>query len=982
MKKNLSLHLRQALILVFTIGISSMLISQKTITGTISDASSGETLIGATISVPNSSIGTSTDIDGAYSLSVDDAVTELEISYTGYRTVRLTIPQSNILNASLEFGEILDDVVIIGYGEIKREDATGSVQSVSSKDFNKGVIAGPQQLLSGKVAGVNITTDGNPGGSSSIRIRGESSLDASNSPLIVVDGIPLGDGVGGGRNALNLINPNDIESMTVLKDASATAIYGNRASGGVIIITTKKGQVGAPFAISYNGNISFGNISKKIDVLSPDEFRAAIMENESDNVDLLTDANTDWQEEIYRQASGMDHNLNASGAIGNIPYRASLGYTNFNGLLKRDNFNRISTNVNITPRLIDNRLQLNLGIKNVRTNNFFGNTGAIGSAIVYDPTKPVRDEFSVFGGYTTWTIDEDNLIPNGLAPSNPIALIEQVDNETSVNRFILSASADYRFSFLKELRANLNLAYDDANGNGTVVIPNNAAFSFDLETGGGANNNFSSDRTNKLLEFYLNYKKDFDRHTIDAIVGYSWQHFFLNDFSENFSASGIQNEGDDLNGKPREYYLVSYFTRLNYDFDDRILATFTLRSDGTSRFSPGSRWGYFPAVGLAGKILDRKSDYFNLLKLRAGWGITGQQDIGENLYSWQGTYVLSTTTAGYQFGDQFYNTYRPDGYDENLKWEETTTYNLGLDFSIIKNRFSGSLDIYQRNTKDLLANIPIAAGTNLTNFLTTNIGDMENQGVELAFNLAPISKEKVRWDININGAYNTSKITKLTSSDDPDFIGNQRGGIAGGVGSLAQIHSVGFAPYSFYVYEQLYDEDGNILEGEYADRNEDGVVNTDDLYRYEKRAPDFTFGFSNSVQIHNLDFSFAGRASKGNFVYNNVQTNNGYLRGLYNPSGYISNVHSIAVEQNLMEGTTLILSDAFVEDASFLKIDHITIGYTFPNLVKNGVRIYSTIQNPIILSGYSGIDPEVFDGLDNAIYPRARTILFGLSVNL
>ncbi len=982
MKKNLTLCPRIALILTLVFGIPILLFGQKTISGIVSDASSGETLIGATITIPNSSTGTITDIDGAYSLVINDSVTELEISYTGYQSVRLPIPKDNILNVSLALGEILDEVVVIGYGEVKRQDVTGSVRSISSKDFNKGVIAGPQQLLSGKIAGVNITTDGSPGGGSVIRIRGEASLGASNDPLIVVDGIPLGEGVGGSRNALNLINPNDIESMTVLKDASATAIYGNRASGGVIIITTKKGKVGAPFSISYNGNISFGNITKNIDVLSADEFRSALTNHFGENspeTELLTDANTDWQEEIFRQASGMDHNINVSGAFGNIPYRASVGYTNFNGLLKRDNFKRISTNVNITPRLIDNRLQLNLGIKNVRTNNFFGNFGAIGSALAYDPTKPVRDESDIYGGYTTWTIPNGN--PNALAPANPVALIEQRDDESTVKRYILSASADYRFSFLKELRANLNLAYDSANGSGTVIIPDNAAFAFDLETGGGANNNYSSDVTNRLLEFYLNYRKEIGIHTFDLVGGYSWQNFRFKNFSQNFSTSGIQNEGDQDDDNPSEYYLVSFFSRLNYDFKNRILATFTLRADGTSRFSPEARWGYFPAVGLAAKLIDRNSDFLDLIKLRVGWGVTGQQDIGQNFYSWQGTYQLSTPTASYQFGDQFINTYRPNGYDNNLKWEEASTYNIGLDFSVIRDRFSGTVEVYKRFTSDILNDIPIAAGTNLTNFLTTNIGDMESEGFELALNITPVLTENTRWDFNINGAYNKAEITKLTSSDDPAFEGNRVGGIAGGVGSTIQIHSVGFAPYSFYVYEQLYDESGNILEGQFVDRNEDGVVNTDDLYRYEKRAPNFTFGFSNSLKISNFDFSFAGRAIKGNFVYNNIKTSNGYLNGSYNSSGYIRNIHPIAVEQNLLEDETLILSDAFVEDASFLKVDHITLGYTFPTLVKNGVRVYGTLQNPFIVSDYSGIDPEVFSGIDNVIYPRARTILFGLNVN-
>jgi len=983
MKKSKSLYQKIPLILALGFILPALLYGQKTVSGIVTDAANGETLIGATVSVPNSSAGTITDIDGAYSLQVDEDVSQLEFRYTGYKTEIMTIPPSNRLDVSMSLGELLEEVVIIGYGEVKREDATGAIQSIEAKDFNKGMIAGPQQLLAGKVSGVNITTDGNPGGGSTIRIRGEASLGASNDPLIVVDGIPLGGGVDGSRNSLNLINPNDIESMTVLKDASATAIYGNRASGGVIMITTKKGAVGAPLSISYNGNISFGNIAEQIDVLSADQFRSTVIDRfgpESSQASLLTDANTNWQDEIFRQASGMDHNLNASGAIGQVPFRASVGYTDFNGLLRRDNFQRITTNINVTPRLMDNRLQLNLGFKNMHTNNTFGNFDAVGAALAFDPTKPVFDEDSEYGGYTTWTIPNGN--PNGLAPNNPVALIEQKDDQSTINRYVLSASADYRFSFLKELRANLNLAYDQTSSNGTVVIPDNSAFAFDLETGGGADNFYSDDETNTLLEFYLNYKKEMGNHTIDAMGGYSWQHFEFRNISQNFSTSGIQNEGDEDDENPSEYYLVSFFGRLNYDFKNRFLATFTLRADGTSRFSPSSRWGYFPAAAIATKLIDRDSDVLDLVKLRLGWGVTGQQDIGDDFYSWQGTYQLSTPTAQYQFGDQYFPTFRPNGYDEGLKWEESSTFNLGLDFSLIRNRFSGSLEVYKRYTKDVLNSVPVAAGTNLTNILLTNIGDMEGEGVELAFNISPIVKENFRWDFNINGAYNRAEITKLTASDDPDYVGILVGGISGGVGNTVQIHSVGFAPYSFYVYEQLYDENGDILEGQFADRNEDGQVNVDDLYRYEQRAPDFTFGFSNSIVYRNLDFSFAGRASRGNFVYNNVQTSNGFLNGIYNPSGFLRNLHPVALENNIEEDESIILSDAYVEDASFLRIDHITIGYTFPKLVKNGVRIYGTIQNPVVLSGYSGIDPEVFEGIDNVIYPRARTILFGLNVNL
>jgi len=981
MKKNLSLYPRLALILAFTICIPLMLISQKTVSGIISDASSGETLIGATITVPNSSIGTTTDIDGAYTLSVEDNVTELIISYTGYESMRLTIPSTNILSAALAFGEILDDVVIIGYGEVRREDATGSIQSISSKDFNKGAITGPEQLLAGKIAGVSITTDGGPGSGSTIRIRGQSSLLASNDPLIVVDGIPLsGSSISGGRNPLNIINPNDIESMTVLKDASATAIYGNRASGGVILITTKKGKLGTPFSIGYTGNISIGKTIDRVDVLNATDFKSIVTERfgeGSTEVSLLGDSNTDWQEEVFQQAIGTDHNLSISGAIGSVPIRASLGYTSMNGLIKTDKFDRLSGSLNLNPRLIDNRLQLNLGLKTVNTKNHFADRGAIGNAMSFNPTQSVLDASSPYGGFTTWTIANGN--PNTLAPTNPVALLELRDDISTVNRYIASASADYRFAFLPALRANLNLAYDFSNGSGTINVPQSASFAFDDLNGGGVNNIYDQTSKNSLLEFFLNYKKELGLQEFEIMAGYSWQHFHFDDSFTNSDVNGTASE-TSMGSDPSEYYLGALFARLNYNLDRRYLLTFTVRRDGVSRFSPENRWGLFPAAAFAVKLLDNENRYFNNVKLRLGWGSTGQQSIGDD-YAYQGRYQYGDPNAQYQFGNTFISTLRPNGYDEGIKWEETSTINLGLDYSIISDRLSGSIDIYRRKTKDLLNRIPIPAGTNLTNFITTNVGDMKNQGIELALNVTPISRKNIRWDFNINGAYNKNEITKLTATDDPTYNGILTGGIAGGVGSNIQIHSVGFSPSSFYVFEQLYDESGNILEGEFADRNEDGLVNEDDKYRFEKPFADVSLGLTSNLTIHNFDFSFAGRANLGNYMYNNIETSSGYYERLYNSTGILNNIHSSAITNNVVNQSNLTFSDHYVQDASFFKLDHITIGYTFNELIGKSFRIYSTIQNALTLTGYSGLDPEVFGGIDNNIYPRSRTLIFGFSVD-
>jgi len=885
----------------------------------------------------------------------------------------------------MSYGETLDEVVVIGYGTIKRDDATGSIQSVSAKDFNKGAITGPQELIAGKVAGVSISTTGDPGGGSKIRIRGESSLNASNDPLIVIDGIPLENGeIAGNRNPLDVINPNDIESFTVLKDASATAIYGNRAAGGVIIITTKKGKTQDKLSVGYSGNVSSGQIFNKVDVLDATEYRAIINElhgDDSDVLDALGDANTDWQDEIYESAFGHEHNLNLSGGVKKLPYRLSLGFLDKEGVLKNDNYKRTSLGLNVNPNYLDNRLQINLGLKGVWSSNRFADRGAIGNALGFDPTQPVRDAESAFGGFTTWVDNNGN--PLLLSPTNPVAQLELKEDNSNVNRVIANASADYRFSFLPALRANLNLGFDQSNSSGTVFVPDNASFAFDALNGGGTNNVYDEKKDNRLLEFYLNYKKEFGVNDIDFMVGYSWQNFKFENSFTNSDLAGTPSEtttGSDAN----ELALVSLFGRLNYSLYDKILLTFSLRRDGTSRFSPENRWGLFPAAALAIKAIENKNDYFNSLKIRAGWGVTGQENIG-NRYAYLPQYTFSFENAGYQFGDDITQTLRPEGYDANIRWEETTTLNLGLDASIIKDRLSGSLDIYQRDTKDLLNRIPVPAGTNLTNFITTNVGDMVNRGMEIALNITPFDTENFDWELSFNTAYNENEITKLTASDDPNYQGIQVGGIAGGVGSNIQIHSVGFAPFSFYVKEQLYDDDGNILEGQFADLDGDGADN--DFYRLEKPAADWSYGLTSNMSFKDLSFSFAMRALRGNYVYNNIATSMGYLDRLVTSQDVLYNVHQSAVDLNVNRQGNLSFSDHFITDASFLRVDHITLSYRLTDLVKYLNSVYFTIQNPMLFTKYQGLDPEIFEGendkpkfgIDDNLYPRPRTFVFGIS---
>ncbi len=962
-------------------GVASLL-AQRQITGKVTDAENGEGLIGASVMVSGTSTGTATDFDGNFRLNVPAEAKTLRISYTGYAEKTVEIGTNSTIDVQMTAGVGLEETVIIGYGKVKREDATGLVQSVTAEKFNKGAITGPQELLAGKVSGVVITSDGTPGGGSKIRIRGESSLSASNNPLIVVDGIPLDNGgVSGSRNQLNIINPNDVESITVLKDASAAAIYGNRASGGVIIITTKKGKLGKKIELGYNANVSVGQTANRVDVLTADEFRSVITTRYATPANhpapgLLGTANTDWQDEIYHNAWGHDHNVNVSGGIGNIPYRVSLGYTSKDGLLKTDNFSRYSSAINLTPGFFNNTLQVNLHFKGILSDNHFADRGAIGSALSFDPTKPVRDTSTSYGGFYTWKTITGS--PNSLAPTNPVALLELRDDNSTVKQYITNMSVDYRFKFLPALRANLNIGYDYSKGEGTVVVPNYAAFAFDAGTGGGVNNYYEQIKKNSVLETYLNYKRTFGLHDVDVMGGYSWQHFYVDNFARNSDAAGIDTS--EAIRHPAEFYLISLFGRANYTYNDRFLATVSLRRDGTSRFAPDYRWGLFPAAALAVKLVDNDKKYLNNIKIRTSWGITGQQDIGD-YYAYLARYQFGNIRAKYQFGDEFVQTIRPNPYVQNIKWEETTTYNVGLDFSIIKDRVSGSVDVYQRNTKDLLNFIPVSALSNLSNYVTDNIGNMETKGVELNLNFTPVKTKLITWDLSTNLAYNTSIITKLTASEDSTYTGVATGGIAGGVGSNIQNHYVGYAPSSFYVKKQLYDEAGNLLEGQFADLNNDGIVNDKDKYRYKNPAPFYTLGITSSLSVGHFNFSFGGRANLGQYVYNNVQTDMGYYNRLYGTTMYLSNINQSAVDLNVVKQDNLTFSDHFVTKASFFRIDHLTAGYSFDNLIGKYLNLYATVQSPFVITSYKGLDPEIGNGIDNQTYPRPRTYVLGLNVN-
>lgn len=954
--------------------------AQRTVTGTLTDAASGDPLIGAYIIATGTDKGTVADFDGKYSLEVPAGVESLTVSYTGYANQVVAINGRSVVDIAMQAGTQLEEVVVIGYGTVKREDATGSVETVSARDFNKGAITSAQELVSGKVAGVQITTDGSPGGGAQIRIRGGSSLSASNDPLIVIDGVPLaGGGINGSRNPLNLINPNDIETFTVLKDASATAIYGSRASNGVIIITTKKGKAGDDLQLSYNGSVGVANPINQLDVLNGNEFRTLLTDrfgSESAEVGILGEANTDWQDQVLQSALFTDHNISAAGAVGVLPYRVSAGYTNQEGVLKTDNFERITYGLNLSPSFFENRLQLQVGLKGVSTNNRFADRGALGAAVAFDPTQPVFED-NDFGGYYFSRDNSGNRAV--LAPNNPLALLEQTFDESTVNRYIANFSADYRFSFLPALRANLNLASDRANTEGTKFIPTTAAFAIDPGSSGGANNRYEQTKINDLLEFYLNYNKDFEGVRLDVMGGYSWQNF-----SEESSFRNSRIDGSDLEEgiDAGEYFLLSLFSRVNVGIGERLNLTATLRRDGSSRFSEDNRWGLFPSAAAAYNLVnvDNNPKGLNRLKLRVGYGVTGQQEIG-GFYPGQATYLGSFDNARYQFGDRFITTLRPNGYNADLKWEETTTINFAVDFGFFDDRLGGTVEYFNRRTNDLLSFVPVPAGTNLTNFVNTNVGDLMGNGIEIGINATPYRKANSELSFGINLTLLNAEITKLTATEDPDYPGVPVGGIAGGVGNNIQIHRVGFAPSSFLVFEQVYDENSNPVEGVYVDRNGDGTITTDDQYVYENPAADAFLGFTMNYNVNNFDFSFAGRASFGNHVYDNNLSNRALYSTIVNRDGFVTNTVPEITEVDF--ANPQYFSDFYIRDASFLRLDHITAGYRFDDVVGAGssIRTFLTVQNPFVISDYDGLDPEVQGGIDNNIYPRSRTILLGVGVN-
>ncbi|MEP6700808.1 MAG: SusC/RagA family TonB-linked outer membrane protein, partial [Bacteroidota bacterium] len=978
--------------------------AQTPVTGKVTDSKDGLGLAGVTVAVKGSRKAVQTDAEGNFSITASPNNT-LVFTSVGFDSREVAINGKNVLNASLSQGNSrLNEVVVVAYGSRKRGDLTGAVTSVSSKDFQKGFIPSSEQLLQGKVAGLQITSGGgSAGGGSKIRIRGGASLNSSNDPLIVIDGVPVeGNGISGTSNILSTINPNDIESISVLKDASSTALYGSRASNGVLIVTTKKGTKGK-IRFNFNSQVSLSEVVKQVDVLSAGQVRQIITDDATatgNNTykNLLGSENTNWQDEIYRKAFGNDNNISASGSAGPIPFRLSLGYLNQEGVLQKNKFDRLSSALNLSPKFFNDHLSVNLNVKASTIKNNFSDQGAVGAAVAFDPTQPVYAS-NKYGGYFEWLQADGK--PIDLGNKNPLGLIGLRDNTSRVNRLIGNIQLDYKLHFFPDLHVLLNLGMDNTFGKGNDNIDSLSATNYKT---GGRKSYYQQGKKNTLADVQLFYTKDLKsiNTKLDVLVGHTYQEFLTNVYNyASFSYRAFSDPNkpglkDTLENSPPtfatdnpKYRLESYLARANFTIANKYLLTGSLRRDASSKFSPETRIGYFPAVAAAWKIKEeflKNSNVITDLKLRLGWGITGQQD-GIGYYSYLTRYSRGSSSASYQFGDQFYTFLRPEGYDASIKWETTTTSNVGLDFGFLDNRISGSMDYYFKKTKDLLSDVPVAPGGNFVNRIVTNVGNIDNYGFEFSLNTTPVKQQNLTWDLGFNIAYNDTKITNLLKFQDPNFKGIDVGGIGIATGNYIGKNVVGYSPNSFFVYKQVYDKTTNKpIEGLYEDINRDGTVNADDRYLYKKPAPDVILGFNTQLIYKNFSVGVAAHGMVGNYIYNQYNAGSGILSVLKNPINFIGNASSIYNETGFHNNSNnQFLSDYFIENASFLRIDNINLGYNVGKVLKNkaSLRILGSVQNVAVITNYKGLDPENSSdfGIDGNIYPRPRVYTLGINLD-
>lgn len=989
--------------------------------GTVKDVK-GESIIGATIVVKGTTIGTVTDIDGTFQI-ISPANGTLVISYIGFKTQEIPLAGKTSLSITLdEDNALLDEVVVIGYGSVKKNDVTGAVMAIKAEDINRGAITSADQLMQGRMPGLFVMPgDGGPGSGPTVRIRSGASLNANSNPLYVIDGVPVNtaDPTPGAANPLATINPNDIETFTVLKDASAAAIYGSRASNGVIIITTKKGGSEGPVKVSYMGTFSVNDPYGRINTMDSDEFYRVIttlskgLANESD---IVADLNkfpmqrTNWQDLVYQTGFGQDHNVTVAGKANVLPYRVSLNYNNETGTIKTAKFERFSGSINLNPKFLNNSLSVDVNLKGTINNNVFADGGVVGASAFFDPTKPPYSPDGSFNGFFNYGNEATGSF-NTLAPVNPLSMLYDVDNHSRVKRSIGNIQLDYKMPFLPELRANLNLAYDIATNDEKQNSSRPGSFQAfrDAEFKSVGRYDIRENlRRNQLLDFYLNYNKYFEqiKSNVDVMGGYSYQHFYRRDYSRTYSNTTANiftldqtqwsfdndNQRYERLGRypvPSENLIVSLFGRLNYTFMERYLLTSTLRYDGASRFPSDNRFGLFPSVALAWRVIDepfmKEQKVLSDLKFRLGYGTTGQQDFNSD-YGYIPTYMIGTNP-----GSTYLNSFliRPLAFIPTLRWEETVTKNIAIDYGFLNNRIYGSIDYYQKDTKNLINEVNIAAGTNFANKAFANVGNMKNRGLEIGISAIPIDTKDFSWNLSYNVTFNSSEITNLTAGNNPNYPGQNVGNPGFGTGLYTQKHMVGYAPNTFYLYQQAYDENGNPLQNVFVDRNHDGVITEADRYLTDRNpVPDVFMGFNTTIRYKEFDLGMNLRANFGNYVFNGFAANNSTLFPTYT-SEFLNNKYRGAYDTGftLLNVSEQRLSDLFLEDASFLRMDNITAGYSFKSLLKNKVsgRVSLSVQNVFTLTKYTGLDPEFQNinnpGVDGGMWPRPRMYTLGLNLN-
>lgn len=973
------------LVALFAIGCLQLMAQTRTIKGEVTDAQNGEALIGATVMVEGEKGGTVTDFDGNFSLQVSSSAKKIKVSYIGYIDKVLSI--SDNMKVKLESdSKALADVVVIGYGTARKSDLTGSVATVKSKDFNKGLVSSPEQLINGKVSGVQIMSNsGSASAGSTIRVRGGASLNASNDPLIVLDGVPLEQGgiSGNSSNFLSMINPSDIESMTVLKDASSTAIYGSRASNGVIIITTKKGQQGA-VKVNFNTTNSLQTRAQMVDMLSRDEFVNVINQFGTDNQkSLLGTANTDWNDEVYRTAFGTDNNLSVSGSIDKwLPFRVSVGYYNQSGLVRKDNVERWTGNVVLTPSFFQDHLKLTINAKGTLNNNSFNNGGAVWAAATFNPTIPVYSGNDKYGGYNE-ALDADGY-PVNAGVRNPRGLVDLYDSKSKVSRFIGSMDVDYKVHFLPDLKLHATVGADYAKGDGTVYVPAYAAQSYNKdESLGGSDYKYGPQKNeNRLLTLYANYAKYFEdiKSNVDLTAGYDYQ-YWKSTTPLYYTKSAAGTNLSTVKASDYRHVMLSYYGRINYSFDGKYLLTATVRRDASSRFSKDTRWDTFPSVALGWTLTEepwlKNQKVLSNLKLRASYGVTGQQE-GIGNYNYLPVYTYSVAGTEAFINGQYINTYRPEAYVSDLKWETTTSWNFGLDFGFLDGRIGGAIDFYTRKTKDLLASVPTAAGTNFSKTILTNVGNVDSKGIEVSLNATPIQTKDWEWNLSYNFTWQNMKVKNLSL-----IKGGSQTNVKVGPSIDAyqfQVLSEGYEPYMFYVYHQLYDsKTGKPIEGAYADLNNDGEINESDLYRYHSPAPKYIMGLSTSLRYKQLTLGMSFRANIDNYVYNGMGMSTGAFETVSYNNSQLNNLNTSFLKTGFK--TRQYLSDYYVENASFLKLDNLSLSYNVGKINKwASLTVSAMVQNVFTITGYSGTDPEVPNGMDNSFYPRPRTYSVSLGL--